>query len=76
MASSATMGLRPKSAEGPEELQDLYNQVWAAYTEESSSTNDSDLESFYGGYAGDNFNDITPPSRSPPKAPPLPPKRT
>ena len=74
MASSAGMGLRPKS-EDPEELQKLYNQVWAAFTEDSSSANDSDLDNIYGGYADDNLNDITPPSRISP-APPVPPKRT
>ena len=70
MASSAGMDLRHKSAEDHEELQNLYNQVWAAFAEESSVTNDSDLDSFYGGYTGDNLNDIAP------QAPPLPPKRT
>jgi hypothetical protein len=74
MASSAGTGLRPKSAEDHEELQNLYNQVWAAFAEESSLANDSDLDSFYGGYEGDNLNDIAP--YSTPKAPPLPPKRT
>ena len=75
MASSAGLGLRPQSAEDPEELQKLYNQVWAAFTEESSAANDSDLDNIYGGYADDNLNDIAPPSRTPP-APPVPPKRT
>lgn len=77
MASSAETGLRPKSAEDPEELQKLYNQVWAAFTEESTTANDSDLDNIYGGYTDDNSNDIAPPSigRSP-QAPPVPPKRT
>ena len=74
MASSIGMGLRPKSVEDNEELQNLYNQVWAAFAEESSPANDSDLDSFYGGYATDNLNDIAPYSRT--QAPPLPPKRT
>lgn len=73
MASPAGMGSHPPSAEDPEELQKLYNQVWAAFTEESSSTNDTELDNIYGGYGDENFNNITPPSRGPP---PLPPKRT
>ena len=74
MPSSAGMDLRPKSADH-EELQNLYNQVWAAFAEEPSPENDSDLDNIYGGYAGENLNDIAPPSRTP-QAPPLPPKRT
>ena len=77
MTSSAGMGLRPKSAEDPEELQKLYNQVWAAFTEESSTTNDSDLDNIYGGYTDENSNDIAPPSIvKSTQAPPVPPKRT
>lgn len=75
MASSAGMGLRPKSVEDHEELQNLYNQVWAAFAEEPNPANDSDLDSFYGGYAADNVNDIAPYSKTT-QAPPLPPKRT
>jgi RHO1 GDP-GTP exchange protein 1/2 len=74
MAPSAGMGLHPKSAEDPEELQNLYNQVWAAFTEEESSANDSDLDNIYGGYADDGLNDITLLSRVP-QAPQVPPKR-
>ena len=75
MASSAGVALRPNSAGDQEELQNLYNQVWAAFAEEPSAANDSDLDNFYGGYAGDNFNDTVPYSRTS-QAPPLPPKRT
>lgn len=75
MASSAGTGLRPTSAEDPEELQKLYNQVWAAFTEDSSPANDSDLDNIYGNYADDNLYDNGLPSRSV-QAPPLPPKRT
>jgi hypothetical protein len=74
MASSPGIVTRPQSAEDHEELQNLYNQVWAAFAEEQNSTNDSDLDSFYGGYTVDHFNDITPPRE--PQAPQLPPKRT
>ena len=77
MASSAVTGLRPKSAEDPEELQKLYNQVWAAFTEESSAANDSDLDNIYGGYTDDNSNGISPSSIVKNQAPPpVPPKRT
>jgi hypothetical protein len=71
MASSAGMRLRPKSEEDPEELQKLYDQVWAAFADDSSASNDSDFDNIYGGYADDNLNDNAPLSR-----PPVPPKRT
>lgn len=70
MASSA--GMRPKSAEDSEELQTLYNQVWAAFTEESNTPNDGDLDNIYGGYTGG--NDAAH-SSAVPQPPPLPPKR-
>lgn len=60
------MALHPKSAvEDSEELQNLYNQVWAAFTEDSKASNDGDLDNIYGGYANDN-----------PQPPPVPHKRT
>jgi hypothetical protein len=65
------------SSEDPEDLQNLYNQVWAAFTEDSSAANDNDLDNIYGGYADDNLNDVSSPSTVKPlKPPPVPPKRT
>ncbi|KAF8809527.1 hypothetical protein BYT27DRAFT_7187842 [Phlegmacium glaucopus] len=76
MASSAGIRLRPKSAEDSE-LQKLYNQVWAAFTEESNASNDGDMDNFYGGYENDNETNpssyvANPQPRSVPHKPGLP----
>lgn len=71
---TGAVGLRPKSTEDHEELQNLYNQVWAAFTEETSAPIDSDLDNIYGGYADDNSNSAAPHSRNL-QPPPVPPKR-
>lgn len=57
----ASSGLRPKSTEDSEQLQNLYNQVWAAFAK-SNPSNDGDLDNIYGGYADDHLNDPAPPS--------------
>ena len=64
------------SSENPEDLQNLYDQVWAAFTQESSAANDSDLDNIYGGYADDDLNDPAPSAVRTLQPPPVPPKRT
>lgn len=65
--------MAPKSVEDSGDLQELYNQVWAAFTDESNASNDGDLDNIYGVYADDNSNDVAPPkivTNSPPPPPP------
>ena len=58
--SSSSSGPRPRPTTPVEEdLQQLYNEVWAAFSEEPPSS-ERDLENIYSGYAEE--TDPTPPS--------------
>lgn len=62
MPSSSGHGPRPTSPV-EEDLQKLYNEVWAVFADETPAS-ERDLENIYNGYADD--HDPTPPSLVPP----------